>query len=75
MAQAVAEPVPEAAAGPVTIPPETFALPTSVNNTMLGVAFDQANGGEALSIQPGQLFGTTGGLKIPLFHSSSDNGY
>lgn len=39
-----------------SIPPQQFGLPISTNNTVLSVAFNQA-AGQAVVVQPGQLFG------------------
>lgn len=52
------------AAAQATVPPEEFGFPTAANNNVLGVAFDLAEGGEGLSVQPGQLFGTAGKSEV-----------
>lgn len=45
------------AAAQSPIPPVEFNLPMADNNTQLGVAFDQMNGGDTVVVQPGALFG------------------
>lgn len=48
------------AAAQSPIPPAEFNLPMAENNTQLGVAFNQMNGGQSVVVQPGSLFGKGG---------------
>lgn len=64
LAMSATQAVAQADAPPTTVPPEEFGFPTAANNNVLGVAFDLAEGGEALSVQPGQLFGTAGKSEV-----------